>query len=361
MQRHFGSENIASNSCLCRSHTVEAKRHRSDPEYVPAWKSSVSRNTSSSVCMYPGCAVTRTPLGERMISPSRETAHIFADALNLERVEEEIVLCETHYQTVYRQSHKADPCAGCGARPKSREAKFSRHSPDATTVSEYLRSRAGYDHDLSPSDTICKACYDMHWAILNSIEHQLNEPRAKLIELWKVKMSDENIDELTKAILATIVFVANKLSQDRALLLPHAVRFFLDSYPHSVETDLYLEVENGKIKFSSRWLLQQLIIYLQPFMNFKCIIKRIGTLIYPCNSDPLKCLSLALYDTSENSSFETMESGPSGPSESDKKQIVLNEAGNIINDLVHDEIRKFEKQTLDLTTFNLKESIKNTN
>ena len=93
------------------------------------------------------------------------------------------------------------------------------------------------------------------------------------IELWKEKMSDENTDELTRAVLATIIFVAKKLSQDRALLLPQAVSFFLDSYPHSAETDLYLELEYGKIKFSPRWLLNQLIVHLQPFMNFKCIIK----------------------------------------------------------------------------------------
>ena len=39
LQLHFGSE-IPSRSGLCHSHVVEAKRHRSDPECVPAWKES---------------------------------------------------------------------------------------------------------------------------------------------------------------------------------------------------------------------------------------------------------------------------------------------------------------------------------
>ena len=39
LQQNFGSE-IAGGSCICRSHTVEAKRHRSDLEYIPAWKKS---------------------------------------------------------------------------------------------------------------------------------------------------------------------------------------------------------------------------------------------------------------------------------------------------------------------------------
>ena len=39
------------------------------------------------------------------------------------------------------------------------------------------------------------------------------------IKLWSMKMCDENTNELTKVVLAT---VAKKLQQDRALL-PHAV------------------------------------------------------------------------------------------------------------------------------------------
>lgn len=76
--------------------------------------------------MYPGCTVIRSPLGERMITPSQETSPIFAKALNIEG---NVLLCETHYQTIYRQSHKPNPCAGCGAKPKSREGAYTRHSP----------------------------------------------------------------------------------------------------------------------------------------------------------------------------------------------------------------------------------------
>ena len=56
--------------------------------------------------MYPGCTATRTPLGERMIKPSQETLPVFAKALSIEG---DILLCEMHYQTIYRQTHKSDP------------------------------------------------------------------------------------------------------------------------------------------------------------------------------------------------------------------------------------------------------------
>ena len=32
-------------------------------------------------------------------------------------------------------------------------------------------------------------------------------------------------------------------------------------------------------------------------MNFNCIVRKIGTLIYTCTSDPLKSLSFALHDS----------------------------------------------------------------
>ena len=90
-------------------------------------------------------------------------------------------------------------------------------------------------------------------------------------------MKDENTNELTRVILAAVVFVADKLLQDRAVLPPHAVSVFLEKYTHIVPhaNDLDLDLGEDKVKISSRWLLHQLIIHLQPYMNFKCIVKKI--------------------------------------------------------------------------------------
>ena len=38
---------------------------------------------------------------------------------------------------------------------------------------------------------------------------------------------DEGTNELTRVTLATVIFVATKLQQDRVVFLPHAVTFFL--------------------------------------------------------------------------------------------------------------------------------------
>ncbi len=127
-QQHIGSD-IPDDSCLCRAHRTEAKRHRSDPEYVPSWKRDKgSQNVMK--CMYPECATTSST--ERVIIPSKETQAVFCEALNLQKT---LPLCETHYHRLYRQTHINHPCAGCGAKPKSRQGAYTRHSPDATTVS----------------------------------------------------------------------------------------------------------------------------------------------------------------------------------------------------------------------------------
>ena len=234
LNKHHEST-IANGSCICRSHVVEAKRQRSDPEYIPAWKQSgqASSNPLTVVpaCMYTGCLITEGPL----ITPSKDTKPIFAEALNVTGT---ISLCETHYQMIYRQSHKPDPCAGCGAMPKAREGAYTRHSPDAETVSQYLSVRTGTHPDLTPDDTLCKGCYDMHWVILNHMEQQQTEPSTKLkacILVWNEKLKDEiNTNETTRAILTSVIYVARKLQQDRALL-PQAVTVFLDKPIHQMK------------------------------------------------------------------------------------------------------------------------------
>ena len=128
--------------------------------------------------------------------------------------------------------HAHNPCAGCGAKPKARQAAYTRHSPDAVTISQYLTERTGFDVNLTPTDTVCKACYDMHLVVMQHIESQASAPHIQLlsdIKLWSMKMCDDNTNELTRAVLATVIFVAKKLQQDRALL-PHVVTVFLDHY-----------------------------------------------------------------------------------------------------------------------------------
>lgn len=92
-----------------------------------------------------------------------------------------------------------------------------------------------------------------------------------------------------------------------------------------------MDVGDGTIKFSARWLLHQLITHFQPYMRYKSVVNKLGTLLYPSNCDVLKSLSLALHaETSDHDdqsfSVFTRQANPKS---------VLRQAGDVINDTVH--------------------------
>ena len=75
------------------------------------------------------------------------------------------------------------------------------------------------------------------------------------VSVWKMKLHKEITDELTKVVLAGY---SQKLQQERAVLLPHAVSVFLDNYSHAKEyKELYLELGDGAVKFSARCMVNE--------------------------------------------------------------------------------------------------------
>ena len=147
---------------------------------------------------------------------------------------------------------------------------------------------------------------------------------------WRAQGNDEHTDTLTKAVLTAILFVAEHLVQNKALLLPQVCRVFLEAYgvlyTDSIKSvDLTLEVGENKVKFSSRWVLNQLIIHLNPYVQYKCIHMKFGIVIYE---------GYQLEEDHEPVHHRVH-------CENEHKAIVLSEAANILNDLIHDEIKKY--------------------
>ena len=133
LEQHFRSA-IPNDSCLCRKHGKESKKYQSDPEYIPVWKKKKSieaTHSTTTSCIYPG--YTATSYNCRIIMPSKEMLPIFSEALNMQG---NVSICETHYQTIYQQSRKPSPCAGCGANPKSREGYTSDIAHMLSTISQ---------------------------------------------------------------------------------------------------------------------------------------------------------------------------------------------------------------------------------
>ena len=92
-------------------------------------------------------------------------------------------------------------------------------------------------------------------------------------------------NKLEVAQLTTVLHVAKHLQHHEALLLPNVSTYFLDLYcgagEWSNEVSVELEVSDGTANFTHKWLLHLLIVYLQPYMQYICVVRKIGTLIYP--------------------------------------------------------------------------------
>ena len=157
-------------------------------------------------------------------------------------------------------------------------------------------------------------------------------------------MSDSSTDKLTKTVLHTALHVAHELLHQGAVLLPHVFQVFLHKCGHSTlgTEEEILEGSEGTIKFSSCWLLKQLIIYLCNHMDYKCVHKRFGTVLFRKGGDMLVSLSWALRRADNNSGLESKSLYKFKTRKSNDTVVssVLTEAGNIINDLIHKEISK---------------------
>jgi len=109
------------------------------------------------------------------------------------------------------------------------------------------------------------------------------------MDIWVAKLDDEEVDELTGAVLKTALFVAYEILHQCAVLLPEACIAFTKAYPSTTD-QLHLEVGDSTIKFTSQWLLHQLILHLQAHLSYKCIHQKFGTILYRTGGDLLMSL-----------------------------------------------------------------------
>ena len=103
-------------------------------------------------------------------------------------------MCQKCYNELYQQFHTPVNCASCGDTPTV-GTRFSRHSPDAETVSLHLTEMTGTPLHIKQDDYICLTCYKLHSSILKSLEARLQEQDSMLetlIEVWSVKVKDKD-------------------------------------------------------------------------------------------------------------------------------------------------------------------------
>ena len=245
-------------------------------------------------------------------------------------------LCRQCYYKAYTtiSASHSQTCASCGANPES-GTNFCRHNPDVMKVSEHLSNTTGQNVEIKPSNYICFTCYRTHCSIIESLTtpHGSNAALQQSIEEWVSKYNDNTTDQLTKAILEVVIYVAHKLLMEKAVLLPWACWVFLQAYDTEFSgriksAQVTVDTGDSCLLFSSKWLLNQLITHLNTYMLYKCVHMKFGTILYRRGVDLLVSLSWAL---SANSSTEDITVKPTTGKQSDKFS-VLHTAAYIVKD-----------------------------
>ena len=145
------------------------------------------------------------------------------------------------------------------------------------------------------------ALYKTHCSILDSLKssQSSNDSLQQAVEKWVSNHNDDCTDKLTKAIHKAVIYVANQLLVEKAVLLPWACQVFLEAYDiqhtGSIKSaKITIETGESTVMFTSRWLLHQLIIYLNSYMSYKCVHMKFGTVLYRTGIDIMVSLSWAL-------------------------------------------------------------------
>ncbi len=119
-----------------------------------------------------------------------------------------------------------------------------------TVVCTYIHEMMGYNQKI---DYICTNCYKIHATILNIVEpHDMRQVAKKslkhIIESMSLRLNQDNgEDHLTSCITQIILYVAQSLEQDCALLLPEVSKIFLNMYGYNLHdasiNDMVYEIE----------------------------------------------------------------------------------------------------------------------
>ena len=214
---------------------------------------------------------------------------------------------------------------------------------------------SGTSQDISSDDVLCISCYKAHQSLITEIEtmpEYINDCLYDDIEFWTEIHDKSSTDLLTRAILKTVIFVAEQLYQEKALLLSTAGTIFLEAYTGHRQEDafstavdqLIIDTEDGTVKFTGHWLLHRLIVHLNKYMKFKCIHRKFGTVLYKRDGDILTSLSWALGANKQTYLFQ-QERRTCQKSDIDSPGTLIPHCGQLFNDLLHNEINRLSKSS----------------
>ena len=331
---------LSEDNYICKKHWIEAKRYHNTANYTPKWKNSAHAQTPPKLCIHPQCT---SKFSDKLVKPAFANVSELEDFLGVKSSSSApFLLCPCCYREVHRLFNPEQRCSSCGATPKPGQ-KFYRRCPNPVIISKYLQDTSDTNILISPDDCICTSCYNTHCSIIKSIESDLHGSDQMLLQSikeWEITKDNTSTDQLTKAILSSVIYVAKSLLLQKALLLPWVCEVFLNAYGFQ-STDgiksIILEVGDSNVQYSSWWLLHQLIAHLDGYMMHRCVHMKFGTVLYRKGGDVLVALSWAL---NASQPLNQYQSQPEYCHKNPDVGATLKEASIVVNDLIHEEIKK---------------------
>ena len=144
-----------------------------------------------------------------------------------------------------------------------------------------------------------------------------------------------NVMILTILKCVMYMYVAHNALIGKAVLLPWACKVFLQTYDTKFTGSIKsacvtIEIVDSCVLFSSKWLLNQLIIPIR--MSYKCVHMKFGTVLYHRGVDLLVSLLWAL--GANNLSEDTSVQHHTSTTKQIDKSSVLHNATYVVNDLI---------------------------
>ena len=290
--------------------------------------------------MYPGCTTDHGKVFKALFAPVDEIKRVSGVSTESDTV----MLCSLHYSHIYKYFNQPLKCAFCNAIPKA-GSTFTHHSPDAQFVADYFNKiDNNFNVNLSPTDYLCLNCYKLHLSIVTA-EAQ-SSSLADDIDIWTLAQAEHSDDKLTNSVLDAVLFVGKNLLEDKALLLSTVSSVFIESYTGekimNKHESIVIEMKNSVIKFSNRWLLNELICYLNRYMLCKCVHKKCCTILYKRDGDIMVSLSWALGSAKQQNCVTINHLSTDMSS-------TVEESGHLINNLIIEEINRLSENSFDNT------------
>ena len=242
-------------------------------------------------------------------------------------------LCQAHYHMVYNTITPTQViCTTCGTLLK--RSASARVCPDPEVVLQHLKLMTGFEGPLTEKDSICHQCYKHHLFIVKQKRATVTSTDSDLHQI--IATLNSNDDVLHSAMGRVTIEVAEMLLARKVTLLSSIYDSFCQ-HAHNFGTDVT----------TPRNILGHLAHQLQHHLQYRCVTRKYGTVLFRFSEDALPALSHALWKVCQLEHKNTSCNTSKQPNQSADSTQSVSQVLESINTKVLAQAKTFvEKDTL---------------